>query len=686
MILMAALLVLAFSCKKEKNENKPVGQGFNAYLETQSGDSKTYLGSDGHKVCWETTDAILVSNGSASAEFSLTTIDPNNGCAHFDASVQEGFYTGNYTAYYPKDLLRNGLVYLDHEQTYVELNGASSFAKGANPMVAYSSTNELHFSNICGMLALPLKGTCTVKSIQLSAKGTQNLWGTGQLNGTDLGTLSNGGTSITLDCGTGITLDANTPKTFYFVLPPVTLAQGVDVLLTDSENKVWKKSASTSVAIHKNSIRKMQDATVVVTTPVTPAVTLTGGCTNNGIYNVTTKVTIPSAAGTQHCVVGIVYSTTNPNPEIGGEDVTQLQLFDGNFSGSQSYTVDIPEQVVGVTYHVRAYAMCEGMAYSSMVDMAEPAANTWLNGQSPYPFTVGPGKQVYFSQGNLQYLAKGGKGGNAKSTAISGNSVGGTWRFAEHQWDYIGEGNNITPTYTTASWIDVYCWSTSGYNHNNTGKAYQPWNRGKDRSKYYAYNDSDKDLYSSTGKADWGYNQIYWGENETSGWRTMTSGAPYWYESIYGITLHGEFSYLLEKRENASELYGLGKVGCTHGLIILPDKNYWVKPEGLSFTALATDWDNKNVYSYADWAKMESAGAVFLPAAGCGQAGETTVSLMNQMGYYWASNHNPYTISAFNGGVCSYFFQQYAPNSGIVSGNCYGHNGLCTVRLVKDAN
>ena len=60
-------------------------------------------------------------------------------------------------------------------------------------------------------------------------------------------------------------------------------------------------------------------------------------------------------------------------------------------------------------------------------------------------FSVGQNKKVYFSKGNLQYQA---------ST--------NTWRFAENQWDVIGENNvNVSPTY--AGWIDLFIYGSSGY-------------------------------------------------------------------------------------------------------------------------------------------------------------------------------------------------------------------------------
>ena len=60
------------------------------------------------------------------------------------------------------------------------------------------------------------------------------------------------------------------------------------------------------------------------------------------------------------------------------------------------------------------------------------------NGASNALFSVGPNTQVHFSKGNMQYQA---------ST--------GTWRFAEHQYDFIGENNEqISPYYS--GWIDLF--------------------------------------------------------------------------------------------------------------------------------------------------------------------------------------------------------------------------------------
>ena len=61
--------------------------------------------------------------------------------------------------------------------------------------------------------------------------------------------------------------------------------------------------------------------------------------------------------------------------------------------------------------------------------------------ETPY-FSVSSSKKIAFSLGNLQYNASTNK-----------------WRFAENQYDYIGEDNiHISDTY--AGWIDLFGWGT----------------------------------------------------------------------------------------------------------------------------------------------------------------------------------------------------------------------------------
>lgn len=208
-------------------------------------------------------------------------------------------------------------------------------------------------------------------------------------------------------------------------------------------------------------------------------------------------------------------------------------------------------------------------------------------------FSVSANKQVYFSKGNLQYQA---------STK--------TWRFAENQYDIVGAGNaNISSSNT--GWIDLFGFGTSGYGDSH------PYNSGE----YDSYPNSYSIGQISGTNYDWGYyNKISNGGSEERLWRTLTGD---------------EWAYLFSSRTNAANLYGAAQVNGVNGVVILPDN--WTLPNGVSFTK---GFNNSslyelNVYSTADWAKMEANGAVFLPAVGYRLG--TTVNDAGSDGYYWSA-------------------------------------------------
>ncbi len=210
-------------------------------------------------------------------------------------------------------------------------------------------------------------------------------------------------------------------------------------------------------------------------------------------------------------------------------------------------------------------------------------------GKLPGRFSVSAAKQISFAMGNLQYQA---------STD--------TWRFAENQYDVIGEDNkNISSSYS--GWIDLFGWGTSGYNSK------YPYMTSTDYSKY---GDGENDIAGTD--YDWGvYNAISNGGNKAGMWRTLT---------------YDEWYYLFSTRTNAKNLRGQATVNGQTGYVLLPDG--WSTPSGMTFTADPGDFTT-NSYSAAEWCKMEAAGALFLPCAG-GRSG-TGVNGVGSYGGCWSS-------------------------------------------------
>ncbi|MBQ0129870.1 MAG: hypothetical protein KBT57_08555 [bacterium] len=299
MICMAALLVMAMSCKKNEEGTNADGKGFRASMEAQTGDSKTHL--EGSSVKWDSGDAIRVVNGATPAacfDFTTDAVE-KDGCVEFTPSsqdVDDSFFQPSYTAYYPADKYdpETGKVTLPATQTYVKVNkddsNYDSFGKGCNPMIAKSETEQLSFKHLCGILALPLTGTCTVASIKLTAINNVKLWGEGTVDYSgndpvltlDAGSRT-GANSITMNCGTdGVTLSATAATTFYFVIPAGVNLGGISVELTDKAGNVWNNSTpAMTMLIERKKVASMAAIAVETHNPNFPIGAIPGRFTIN---------------------------------------------------------------------------------------------------------------------------------------------------------------------------------------------------------------------------------------------------------------------------------------------------------------------------------------------------------------------------------------------------------------------
>lgn len=264
-------------------------------------------------------------------------------------------------------------------------------------------------------------------------------------------------------------------------------------------------------------------------------------------------------------------------------------------------------------------------------------ANSLLEGTIPGLFSVSATKMVRFSKGNLQYI---------------GSAATPYWRFADNQWDYLGDNGQGSTSETVDR--DLFGWGTSGYNHNKT--AYQPWATNASNN-YYAYGSYTYNLYDQTGQADWGYNAISNGGNtENSGWRTPTNA---------------EWGYVFNTRSTASGIrYAQAYVNNVNGVILLPD-DWSASYYSLSNTNIHNASFGSNVISSTQWSTLELHGAVFLPAAGYRDG--TSVSNVGSSGFYWSASYSN-SINAY----CVFY------NLLFPQGTNYRYGGQ-SVRLVRSA-
>ena len=290
------------------------------------------------------------------------------------------------------------------------------------------------------------------------------------------------------------------------------------------------------------------------------------------------------------------------------------------------------------------------LSYQSAIRFPTIDDSAWTVLESVFPFTVSSDPtqpKVRFSTGNLQAVF-----------AAAGDSF--TWQFAEHQWDYVGDAAANTSingdgSVSAAGTVDLFGWSTP-------------------QTRFGIHNSSEDSDYSGD-FVDWGSDPRLV-STLGSGWRTLSSDEWVWLlgpscSPNPGVNCRTSSTVNGTANARFAKAY---LFGTTHGLIIFPDvythPGDVEPPIGINETG-DTSWD-ENQYNATDWAKMESAGCVFLPAAG--NRSGMSVSSVDSYGRYWSSTTYG-TISAY---------YLYFTSSTVNPANRNNRNRGYSVRLVQD--
>lgn len=233
-----------------------------------------------------------------------------------------------------------------------------------------------------------------------------------------------------------------------------------------------------------------------------------------------------------------------------GDNLVYLAVPVGSYSGEQKLVFTCGTKTKEYTLSSTQANFVAGHTYSKDIFFAIEGG-----------FSVSNSKIVYFSKGNLQYK----------------NGTG--WRFAEHQYDYIGSWN-------TSNWVDLFGWGT--------------WGSGKNP------------LNTSSTDGDYTWSTDFQGTFDGhSDWYTLSKD---------------EWTYLF-----GHSTWGYATVNSKHGVIILPDVCE------LSINTSHDNWSNNTVNASTWNSTYEAAHAVFLPAAGYREKTTQEIKFAGEIGVYWSS-------------------------------------------------
>lgn len=242
LITSALLLASAFaavSCAKEA-DFQDKGLVFTGAVAELGAPTKTVLDPTDH-ILWDTGDEIDIND----VVYVATPSAGDAGLASFvKKNASDADPTATFNAIFPASLNNSGYAF-PQTQTYTPGH------IGNIPMAATSDENRLHFYCICGVVELTLKGTETVKKINVQ-DALSPLWGAFSVDykGSDTHAIPSETEAqyrdITLDCGTGVSLTGEGVK-FWISIPEGEHELTFSVVTTDG--KIYTKTTKSKVEV-----------------------------------------------------------------------------------------------------------------------------------------------------------------------------------------------------------------------------------------------------------------------------------------------------------------------------------------------------------------------------------------------------------------------------------------------------
>ena len=277
---LAAISTIACT-QREIEEARLSPDGDKIYASIASTETKVQL-NDLKQTVWTEGDQIFVigpdeyaiynfdgRTGDRSGSFTKVApgTPPNQDSRNFHFDQYYAIYSWNagYSGYGTNE---DGVILSEVKstQTYSE----NSYGLYANTMVATSQDGvNFSFKNVLGYLRLSLAGNQIIRSITLSGNNEETLAGGFYF---DLGDIYNHtwykwknnplNTEITLDCGEAGVAISDTPKDFYFVVPPVVFKDGINITINFTDGTSLEKSTDKRIEITANNIQPMSTISI----------------------------------------------------------------------------------------------------------------------------------------------------------------------------------------------------------------------------------------------------------------------------------------------------------------------------------------------------------------------------------------------------------------------------------------